>query len=186
MALRLPGLRERTALRQKHPQPCQHDNRVQTLPSHHRQQQQAKQTPDDRQSFIATFQQTTSRQHAQQVDHDENAVGVDDQRVQINLQCVNTQRAHRAAAQYGIQGIQRKLAFRQAREAILRFVERLRPNQPGKALDINIEAGKTGEIADDTGDPQRLHAEQFHHDTRQRCRGGEMIRREINRRGVVR
>jgi hypothetical protein len=43
-------------------------------------------SPDDRQCFIAPFQQTTARQHAQQIDHDENAVGVDDQRIQIDIQ----------------------------------------------------------------------------------------------------
>jgi flagellar basal body rod protein FlgB len=38
-----------------------------------------------RQYFITPFQQTAARQHAQQIDHDENAVGIDDQRIQIDI-----------------------------------------------------------------------------------------------------
>ncbi|KMR35106.1 hypothetical protein EY05_14855, partial [Staphylococcus aureus] len=59
----------------------------------------------------ASFQQPTARQHAQQVDHDENTVGVDNQRVKVDVEEINGQGTHHAAAQYGIQRIHRKLTL---------------------------------------------------------------------------
>lgn len=56
----------------------------------------------------------------------------------------------------------------------IRFIKCLRPHQPGEALNIDVEAGKAGEIANHAGYPQGLNAKQLHHDARQR-RGGSFL-----------
>ncbi|CSH82742.1 Uncharacterised protein [Shigella sonnei] len=66
---------------------------------------------------------------------------------------MNHQSAHHAAAEHRIEGIIRDMARREACQVVVRIMLRLRPDQAGEALYINVETGKAGQIANYAGNP---------------------------------